>query len=129
MHAGVSIRFPDPVGAVGRALAAAIEPRATVLVANYHPLVYLLADAGLPSRIVFPAQLTGEFGDVAGIDMDAEVARILAARPAAIVVDRGWWLNMRPLAREMITRALDSGYTLVAEVAEERGPVEIWGLR
>jgi 4-amino-4-deoxy-L-arabinose transferase-like glycosyltransferase len=129
MHSGTAMRFPDPVAEVAAALASSIEPGATVLIANYHPLVYILAGAGLPSRYVFPAQLTGEFGAVAGIDMDAEVARILDARPAAIVVDRGWWRSMRPTVREMITRTLDEAYRLSAEVQEERGPVEIWGLR
>jgi 4-amino-4-deoxy-L-arabinose transferase-like glycosyltransferase len=129
MHAGVSIRLPDPVGEVARALAAAAQPGATVLVANYHPLVYFLADMTVPSRIVFPAQLTGEFGDVAGIDMDAEVGRILASGPAAIVVDRGWWLSMRPSVRAMVTEALEAAYELNAEVTEERGPVEIWKRR
>jgi hypothetical protein len=129
MNEGISIRFPDPVGQVGRALRNAIEPRATALVVNYHPLVYVLANATPPSRIAFPAQLTGPFDEVAGIDMDAEVARILDARPAAIVVDRGWWLHVRPTVRALVGKALDASYVLVAEVGEERGPVEIWGLR
>lgn len=129
MNEGISIRFPDPVGQVGRALGRAIEPRATVLVVNYHPLVYVLANATPPSRIAFPAQLTGAFDEVAGLDMDAEVARILDARPAAIVIDRGWWLSVRPAVRALLTRTLDTGYVLVAEIGEERGPVEIWGLR
>jgi hypothetical protein len=129
MHSGTAMRFPDPVAEVAAALASSIQPGATVLIANYHPLVYMLAGASRPSRYVFPAQLTGEFGAVGGIDMDAEVARILDARPAAIVVDRGWWRSMRPTVREMLTRALDDAYRLSAEVNEERGPVEIWGLR
>ncbi|MCC7283965.1 MAG: glycosyltransferase family 39 protein [Acetobacteraceae bacterium] len=129
MHSGTAMRFPDPVAAVAAALAANIEPGAVVLVANYHPLVYMLAGASVPSRYVFPAQLTGEFGDVGGIDMDSEVARILAARPAAIVVDRGWWLSIRPSVRTMLTRALEQHYELRAEVEEDRGPVEIWHLR
>ena len=129
MYSGTALRFPDPVAAVGAALAANIRPGDTVLVANYHPLVYLLAGASVPSRYVFPAQLTGEFGDVGGIDMDDEVARILAARPAAIVVDRGWWLSIRPSVRTMLTRVLEESYELRTEVGEERGPVEIWRLR
>lgn len=129
MYSGTSIRFPDPVGEVAAALAHAVPPQASVFIANYHPLVYLLAEARAPSRYVFPAQLTGEFGDVAGEDMDKEVARILAAHPAAIVVDRGWWLAMRPSVRAMLTHTLDDAYRLAAEVEEERGPVEIWVLR
>lgn len=129
VHGGVGLRNADPVLEVARELRANVPNGAPVLIANYHPVVYMLAEAGLPSRFIFPAQLTGEFGDVAGIDMDAEVARILAARPAAIVVDRGWWDEMRPEVQALLNRALGESYTLAARVSEERGPVEIWRLR
>jgi len=123
---GVGIRFADPVRGVAAALRGTITPGQTVLIANYHPVVYVLADAGLPGRFVFPAQLTGHFGNVAGIDMDEEVARILAARPAAIVVDRGWMKELRPSVVAMLAETLERHYTLAATVPEERGPVEIF---
>lgn len=129
VHGGVGLRNADPVLEVADALRANVPNGAPALIANYHPVVYMLADVGLPSRYIFPAQLTGEFGDVAGIDMDAEVARILAARPAAIVIDRGWWDGMRPEVQAMLNRALGESYALAAQVSEERGPVEIWRLR
>ena len=75
------------------------------------------------------AHLTGGFGQVADIDTDAEVARVLAARPRFVVVDRGWWDGVRPGAAALITRALEESYDLAATVAEERGPVEIWRAR
>ncbi len=126
MYSGTALRFPDPVAEVAAAVSRSIAPGAPILIANYHPVVYLLADARPMSRYVFPAQLTGEFGDVSGEDMDKEVARILAQHPAAIVVDRGWWLAMRPEVRAMLTHTLDDAYRLASEVLEERGPVEIW---
>lgn len=126
MYSGTALRFPDPVAEVAAALSRSVAPHAKIFIANYHPVVYVLADARPMSRYVFPAQLTGEFGDVAGEDMDKEVARILDERPAAIVVDRGWWLAMRESVRAMLTHTLDDAYRLVAEVQEERGPVEIW---
>ncbi|WP_188899064.1 glycosyltransferase family 39 protein [Caldovatus sediminis] len=129
MQRGVGLREPDPVRGVAAALAAAVPRGAPVLVANYHPVVHALADVGLATRYVFPAQLTGRYGAVAGIDMDAEVARVLASRPAAIVVDRGWWTAMRPTVRAMLEEALAQDYAIAATVMEERGPVEIWRRR
>lgn len=126
LQRGVGLRIPDPPREVAKALAAAIPPGAPVLIANYHPVVYALARVGIATRYVFPAQLTGRFGKVAGIDMDAEVARVLATRPEAIVVDRGWWGAMRPTVAAMLATALKDGYALAATVPEERGPVEIW---
>jgi hypothetical protein len=129
LQGGIALRFPDPVRVVAEALRVEAPPGTKVLIANYHPVVYALADVALPSRYVFPAQLTGPFGDVAGIDMDAEVARILAERPLVIVVDRGWWPGMRPAVRAMLGAALIESYDRVAEIAEERGPIEIFRLR
>ena len=123
---GVGIRCADPVRGVAAALRGVITPGQPVLIANYHPVVYMLADAGLPGRFVFPAQLTGHFGNVAGIDMDDEVARILATRPAAIVVDRGWMKEIRPSVTRLLAEVLEREYTLAATVQEERGPVEIF---
>ncbi len=126
---GIGTFVADPVRQVAAAIAHEITANEPVFVANYHPVVYLLAGAGLPTRYVFPAHLTGAFGRVADLDMDAEVARILAARPRVVVVDRGWWTSMRPVVAAMLTTALADGYDLAATVAEERGAVEIWRRR
>ncbi|WP_439578519.1 glycosyltransferase family 39 protein [Elioraea sp.] len=129
IHAGFGLSRPDPPRAVAAALRAAVPAGSRVLVANYHPVVLVLAGMEPPSRFVFPAQLTGHFGAVLPVDADAEVTRILAARPAAIIVDRGWMHTMRAGAAAMIERALAAHYILAAEVAEQRGPVQIWRLR
>jgi hypothetical protein len=89
-------------------------------------VIYALADAALPTRFVFPAHLTGGFTQVADIDTDAEVRRILATRPRLVLVDRGWWWHLRPSAAAILTEVLERDYTLEATVAEERGPVELW---
>jgi hypothetical protein len=123
---GIGLFVPDPVRQVAAAIAAELPPGEPIFVANYHPVVYVLARAGLPTRYVFPAHVTGHFGGVADIDMDAEVARIMASRPRFVVVDRGWWHTIRPGAAAIITAALESGYELAGTVAEERGPVELW---
>ncbi len=123
---GIGITEPDPVREVAAALREVVRPGETVFIANYHPVVYALADAAVPTRFIFPAQLTGGFEEVAGIDTDEEVQRILDSRPAAIVVDRGWWFHMRPTAAYLIEQALEQHYALAASIREERGPVEIW---
>lgn len=126
---GIGFAVPDPVREVAAAVRAVLEPGEVAFVANYHPTVYFLSGAEVPSRFVFPAQLTGGFESVAGIDTNEELRRILAANPPAIVVDRGWWWSMRPMAAELIEAALEDRYVLAASIKEERGPVEVWRLR
>jgi 4-amino-4-deoxy-L-arabinose transferase-like glycosyltransferase len=125
---GIGFTEPDPVREVAAAVREAIRPGETAFVANYHPAVYFLSGAEVPTRFIFPAQLTGGFERVAGIDTDEEVRRILEANPPAIVVDRGWWWSLRPTAAYLINEALEDRYDLAASVKEERGPVEVWRL-
>lgn len=126
---GPGFRREDPVRRVAEAVRAAVPPGSTIYVANYHPVVYVLADMALPTRFVFPAHLAGWYSGVTGIDADAEVARVLAGRPAAIVVDRGWWTAIRPPLRPVIEAALARDYEFHARVLESNGPVEIYRLR
>ena len=106
-----------------------IDPGDPIWVVNYHPTLYVLADAGLATRYAFPAQLVGPYWRVTGIDPYEEVARILASNPQALVIDRGWWPNIRPRIAAMIEEALAEHYDLASVVWEERGPVEVWRLR
>jgi len=127
---GIRLFAPDPVRQVADAIRAELRPGETIFVVNYHPAIYFMTGAGLPTRFVFPAQLTGrEFSRVADIDTDAEVARVLATHPRFIVVDRGWWFDVRPSAATLVTAALEADYMLDRTVTEERGPVEIWRAR
>ena len=123
---GIGLFEADPVVEISRMIRAGLKPGETIFVANYHPVIYALTDAALPTRFVFPAQLTGEFTDIAGINTDAEVARIMASRPRFVVIDRGWWPRLRESAAAIISEALESDYTQVGEVPEERGPIELW---
>ena len=120
---------PDPVRLVAAAVAARIAPGDRVWVVNYLPAVHVLSGAGLATRYAFPSHLSGAHAAVIGIDPDAEIARILAARPALVVVYRGWWLQIRPAVRPMLETALARDYVLAAEIGEALGPVEIWMLR
>jgi thioredoxin reductase (NADPH) len=78
------------------------------------------------TRYIFPAHITGPFYTVPPEDLFAEIARILANRPRFLVVDRGWWDMMHENARMQLSAALANGYRMVGQVAEERGPIEVW---
>lgn len=129
LYGAIGLGGPDPVREVAAALRRVIEPGEPVWIVNYHPTVYVLAQAGLATRYAFPAQLVGPYWRVTGIDPNEEVARILASAPQALVIDRGWWPNVRPRIAAMIEETLAETYDLAAVVQEERGPVEVWRLR
>lgn len=126
---GIGLWQPDPVRQVAEAVEHRSRPGEPIFIVNYHPVVYFLAHAGLPTRFVFPAQLSGDFDEVSGIDSDAELARVLASRPRLLVVDRGWWPQLRPKPAAAVKAALRNDYVLAETIEEERGPVEIWQLR
>ena len=126
---GIGLGAPDPVRRTAAAVRAEIDPGDPIWVVNYHPAVYVLADAAISTRYAFPAHLAGPFYRVTGIDSYAEITRILESHPRVLVIDRGWWPSVRRRAAILIEAALDEQYELVATVPEERGPVEIWRLR
>lgn len=126
---GIGLGAPDPVRRTAAAVRAEIDPGDPIWVVNYHPVVYVLADAALSTRYAFPAHLAGPFYRVTGIDSYAEITRILESHPRVLVIDRGWWPSVRRRAAILIEAALDEQYELVASIPEERGPVEIWRLR
>jgi 4-amino-4-deoxy-L-arabinose transferase-like glycosyltransferase len=119
----------DPVREVAAAVAAAAGQGGDAFIANYHPAVYVISGARLSTRFPFPAHLTGVFEDLSDTNTLAELDRVLASRPRAIVVDRGWMHTMRPEAAARVTAALEAGYELFATVPEYRGPVEIFRAR
>jgi hypothetical protein len=126
---GIGLGAPDPVRRTAAAVRTEIDPGDPIWVVNYHPVIYVLADAALSTRYAFPAHLAGPFYRVTGIDSYAEITRILESHPRVLVIDRGWWSSVRRRAAILIEAALDEQYELVASVPEERGPVEIWRLR
>lgn len=123
---GFSMGSPDTPRRMAALMNDELQPGDTIFVPNYQPVVYFLTQARLPTRFPFPVHLTGGFARLAGVDTDAEVARILASGPRFIVLDRTQWFAMRPSAMSMLTEALEEGYELAASFAEERGAVELW---
>jgi 4-amino-4-deoxy-L-arabinose transferase-like glycosyltransferase len=129
LERGPGLMHPDPVREVAAQVARAAGPGGDAFIANYHPSVYVISGARLSTRFPFPAHLTGVFEDLSDTSTEAELVRVLAARPRAIVVDRGWMHTMRPAASELVMRAIAEGYELFATVNEYRGPVEIYRVR
>jgi hypothetical protein len=123
---GPGLFLPDPVREVAAAVAAAVGPGGDAFIANYHPSVYVISGARLSTRFPFPPHLTGVFEDLSDTNTLVELERVLAARPRAIVIDRGWMHTMRPEAAQRVLAAVAQGYELFATVNEYRGPVEIW---
>ncbi|WP_424812396.1 ArnT family glycosyltransferase [Roseococcus sp. YIM B11640] len=123
---GFAMGSPDTPRRMAALMNDELEPGDTIFVPNYQPVVYFLTHAKLPTRFPFPVHLTGSFANLAGVDTDAEVKRILESRPRFIVLDRSEWFAMRPSAMSMLTEALEEGYELAATFVEERGTVELW---
>jgi len=117
---------PDPVVEVAKAIRARLKPGESIFIVNYHPVVYGLTDAALPTRFIFPAHLTGGFTEVADIDTAAELRRVLATKPRFVVVDRGWWPQVGPAAAAILDEVLPRDFEIELTVPEERGPVELW---
>lgn len=126
---GRGLYQPDPVRQVAAALRETVPAGSRVFMMNYHAVVLVLAEMNVATRFAFPAQLSGRFFRALPVDADLELARVLAAGPAAIIVDRGWMHTLRREAIAMVEEALAARYALAAAVAEERGPVEIWRRR
>ncbi|WP_372621866.1 ArnT family glycosyltransferase [Falsiroseomonas sp.] len=119
----------DPVRKVAAQVARAAGPGGDALIANYHASVYVIAGVRTATRFPFPPHLTGVFEDLSDTSTEAELDRVLAARPRVIVVDRGWMQTMRPAAAAQVMAAVAEGYELFASVPETRGPVEIYRAR
>ena len=60
-----------------------IQPGETIYVADWHPILYLLTGTRLPTPLVLGEHLVGSQRFLARISPDEELARILAANPAA----------------------------------------------
>ncbi|MDJ0387012.1 hypothetical protein QMO56_02705 [Roseomonas sp. E05] len=126
----------NPVVEVAKSVAAAIRPGDPIYVVNEDPIIYILAQAAVPTPYVFAEHLAdqtdsrlGEESNPAMIDQDAEVARILGERPRAIVLHRGRWAFLRPRSAALIAEALANDYVQAGMVEAAGGTVEIWRRR
>lgn len=78
------------------------------------PILYLLTHSCLPTRFVFPDHLTWDrYRDSLGVDQVGEMRRLLAARPAVVLVDLNPELDSNPVAmRQMLMNELNRHYRL-----------------
>jgi hypothetical protein len=126
---GPGLFHPDPPRQVAAAVAEVAGPDGLAFMANYHPATYVLSNTRAPTRFVFPPHLTGEFEDLSTTSTATELGRVLAQRPAAIVVDRQWMRNMRAAAAQQVDAALAAEYELFTTVMGPESRVEVWALR
>ena len=71
----------------------------------------------------------GGYGGVIGQESDAELARVLASRPAVIVTSQAHWPKVRPSAQRAIEAVLRDSYDMAGTVDGSEGIVELWRRR
>jgi 4-amino-4-deoxy-L-arabinose transferase-like glycosyltransferase len=96
-------------------MAAAIGPVPHCLfVFDGFPALYQEIDTCLPSRFLFPGHLNGIMeARSLGIDPVAEVERIMATRPEAVVLDKPRWNLQNKQTAAIVDRELAAHYALV----------------
>jgi 4-amino-4-deoxy-L-arabinose transferase-like glycosyltransferase len=102
-------------------MVAAIGPAPhCIFVLDGFPALYSETGACLPGRFLFPGHLNGimEAGSL-GVDPVAEVARIMARKPDAVITDWPLWSLRNPGSNAVVDRALRAHYRLV--LREETG--------
>jgi hypothetical protein len=124
---------PDVPRLVASRIAAELAPGEPIFVFNYQPILYFLSEAALPTKISFPIDLVGK-DNFTGVNLDAELARVLASKPHFIVVDRNSMLPVRQSAQELVESELEAHYDLVAtfdDVSTRASPgsIELWHRR
>jgi hypothetical protein len=100
------------VDRIAAAIRAAPPASRTLFVAGETPIVYLLADAPIPTRLPFSLYLTDpEMWPLTGVDGRTEVARILAARPQFVLRSDSRF-HLDPQVDAEIAAALRSSYAV-----------------
>ena len=122
----LSLGRPDGQARLSRAVAAATPPGGQVFLPMLDPMIYFLAGVTPATAYPFPAMLLGTQRAILppGVDADAEVARIMAARPAVIVLESGIMGEMVPSGRAILEAGL-AAYEPVGEVVAGRRRFEI----
>lgn len=106
-------------------VARAADPRSRgcIYVFDGYPALYMLARSCLPTRWPFPAHLSTRDEsdpDALGVDPLAELRRVLATRPVAIVDDFPRFVGGNPMAHRLLQATLDARYVLATCV--QTGP-------
>ncbi|MSP04120.1 MAG: hypothetical protein EXR05_02510 [Acetobacteraceae bacterium] len=102
---------------------------ASIWVVNHEIVTYLLLEFPIPTQFVSPHFLTGPFGAVTRIDTDAEVKRILLARPRYLAVDPTQWKRTTATMIHIVRQEIRDHYALLAARSAAGFPLEICKLR
>lgn len=79
---------PDTPATIANDLRGILQPGQSVYVFDDQPVIYFLMNEAPPTRFVLPSTLTTNFlSRVAGVNAADEVTRILAAKPAYIIIN------------------------------------------
>ena len=133
-HAGVDMWLKGDARDARR-LAALIKPHlgtGCLYVNEDLPILYYLTHSCLPSHYLFPQHLTSpRFENALGVSQMGELQRVLASRPAAIVIRVNPDDDVEPASRAMLETALKRDYALAGgtRVGVERFDVYIPALR
>jgi len=111
-----------------RVAAAAQPTHGCLYVYDGYPSLYLLTHSCLPSRWAFPGHLSAQ--DEAsvkalGVDPSAEVRRIMAARPQAVVDDYPHFVFGNKATHAIVQDELNRDYYLAACVANGHGRLRL----
>lgn len=92
------------------------------------PGLYLATQSCLPTRFIFPDQLnSAQEANAIGTDASAELRRILASRPGAVVTKQGSTAAVPNRTNRAILNAeLARSYTLTRSIATPSGTFEVW---
>lgn len=110
-------------------IARAIDPAGCLYVYSGDPAFYDATAACIPTRFAFPSHLSRRAeARSLGVDQTAEVARILATRPATILLSPPYRDENWP-ARQAVMAALASHYQLALRAALGRDRVAVYRLK
>ena len=102
-----------------------IRPGETIYAATWAPILHLLTDTPLSTPYAFPEYLVGSQRALTLIPSQAELERILAARPRFIVLDEAWKGEFDPRARAAIEAAIAARYRLHTRYDTPDGSVKV----
>ena len=116
--------------AVAALKAGGFRPRDTLYVVNQDPAIYLLSDAGIPTRFAFAQHLMCDFR-LPDTDAGQEIRRIMEGTPRFVVIShwRRWMICERADRLDLVDRHLARSYDLLSTVEAAGEAVDIYRRR
>jgi hypothetical protein len=114
----------DAPRAIAERIGRSLGPDDSIFVVNYQPVIYLLSDADVPTRHVFPADWSRRFLAVSGLDPVRELDAVFAKQPNFVVFIEPDWLNMGDEMFTALRGHLAGSYEKAFEVEDRQILVE-----